>query len=110
MMQNKKMIQNKKMMASATSKMMPKKKLMTKEVGTNVRILMPNINNLVYFVIFDFVFSDCSFNIRTNVCSLFNGIYELKDLRTRIKEEGDLELGAERSRGEKCPTTRRPAT
>ena len=66
------------MMSSATSKMMRNKKMMTNEVGTNVRILMPNINNVVYFVMFDFVFSDCSFNIRTNVCSLFNGITKLK--------------------------------
>ena len=54
------MMQNKKMMSSTTFKMIRNKKMMTNEVGTNVRILMPNINNLVYFVIFDFVFSDCS--------------------------------------------------
>ena len=50
MMQNKKLMQNKKMMQSTTFKM----------IGTNVRILMSNINNLVDFVIFDFVISDCS--------------------------------------------------
>ena len=38
-----------------------------------VRILMSNINNLVDFVIFDFVISDCSLNIYTNVCSFLNG-------------------------------------
>ena len=42
-------MQNKKMMTTATC-----------EVGTNVRILMSNINNFVDFVIFDFVISDCS--------------------------------------------------
>ena len=74
-----------------------------------VRILVLNVNNFVPFVIFDFVFQTCSFNICTNVCRSFNGIIELKDLRTRTKEEGDLELGAKRSRGVKCLTTRRPA-
>ena len=73
MMQNKKLMQNKKMMSSTTFKMMRIKKMMTKEVGTNVRILMSNINNLVDFVIFDFVISDCSLNIYTNVCSFLNG-------------------------------------
>ena len=45
---------------SSTIFKMRNKKMMTNEVGTNVRILMSNINNLVDFVIFDFVISDCS--------------------------------------------------
>ena len=45
----------------------------TQEVGTNVRMLMLNTNNFVDFVVFDFVLSDCSLNIYTNVCSFLNG-------------------------------------
>ena len=47
-------------MMSPTTLKMRNKKMMTNEVGTNVRILVPNINNLVDFVIVDFVISDCS--------------------------------------------------
>ena len=36
----------------------------TQEIGTNVRILISNVdvgrNNFIDFVLFDFVFSDCS--------------------------------------------------
>ena len=72
----------------------------THEVGTNVEMLMLHANNFVLFVILHFMFQTACFNICTSVCTLFNEITKLKDLRTKTKEEEDLELGTVKSGGQ----------
>ena len=58
---------------------------MKHEIGTNVRF--PMLNVIVLYILWYryFCVSDCSSNIRTNVCSLFNGITKLKIYRTVLK-------------------------